>query len=66
VPPAVEWYRFVLDCPSVAVVLAAPRNRTQLYEDLAVLDATGPLPAARHAELAAHGDRVRRQAGAFP
>src|SRR3954468_5583927 len=45
VPPAPAWYRFVLQSPSAAVVLAAPADRTELDEDLTVLDAVGPLPA---------------------
>ncbi len=66
VPRAPAWYRFVLDCPSVAVVLAAPGNAGELREDLQVLDATGPMPPDQYAQLAAHGARVRRHAGTFP
>ncbi len=66
VPRAPDWYRFVLQSPSVAVVLAAPRDRTELEEDLGVLKANARLPAAEYAQLAAHGDRVRRYAGSFP
>jgi predicted aldo/keto reductase-like oxidoreductase len=66
VPPAPDWYRFVLQSPSVAVVLAAPDNREELEQDLAVLRATGPLPPGEYARLAGHGDRVRRHAGTFP
>src|SRR3954463_6295159 len=63
VPPAPAWYRFVLQSPSVAVVLMAPESRAELEEDLGVLDAAGPLPAAEYERLAEHGRRVRRHAG---
>ena len=63
-PPALEWYRFVLHSPSVAVVLAAPHDRAELVEDLKVL-AEGPLTEAEYALLAEHGERVRRHAGRF-
>jgi predicted aldo/keto reductase-like oxidoreductase len=66
VPPAPAWYRFVLQSPSVAVALAAPHDRAELEEDLAVLDAHGPLDPAAYEALAAHGRRVRRHAGGFP
>jgi predicted aldo/keto reductase-like oxidoreductase len=66
VPRAPSWYRFVLQSPSVSVVLAAPHNRAELDEDLSVLAATGPLEAAEYETLAAHGARVRRHAGRFP
>jgi predicted aldo/keto reductase-like oxidoreductase len=65
-PRAPDWYRFVLQSPSVAVVLAAPANRAELGEDLEVLDASGPLAPADYARLAEHGERVRRHAGRFP
>jgi predicted aldo/keto reductase-like oxidoreductase len=66
VPDAQDWYRFVLQSPAVAVTLAAPRNRTELEQDLEVLQAKGPLSAEEYARLVAHGDRVRRHAGNFP
>ncbi len=65
VPRATEWYRFVLHSPSVAVVLAAPATRAELEEDLTVLQ-SGPLGPAEYAQLAEHGERVRRHAGRFP
>jgi aryl-alcohol dehydrogenase-like predicted oxidoreductase len=64
VPRAPEWYRFVLQSPSVAVVLAAPHNRAELDEDLTVLGA-GPLSPDEYERLAEHGARVRRHAGNF-
>jgi aryl-alcohol dehydrogenase-like predicted oxidoreductase len=66
VPSAQSWYRFVLQSESIAVALAAPRNRNELAEALAVLRATEPLAPAEYEQLASHGDRVRRYAGAFP
>jgi predicted aldo/keto reductase-like oxidoreductase len=66
VPAAPAWYRFALQSPSVAVVLAAPHNRAELEEDLAVLDAAGPLPPDEYERLAEHGRRVRRHGGGFP
>lgn len=65
VPRAPEWYRFVLQNAAVAVTLAAPQTRAELDEDLRVLEASGPLGDAEYASLAAHGERVRRHAGAF-
>ncbi len=66
VPPAAAWYRFALQSPAVTVVLAAPRTRAELDEDLTVLDATGPLLAEEYDRLTAHGQRVRRHGGRFP
>src|SRR5256885_2247824 len=60
VPPAPAWYRWVLQNPSVAVALMAPRDRAELKEDLTVLDADGPLPAVEYERKAEHGRRVRR------
>jgi predicted aldo/keto reductase-like oxidoreductase len=65
VPSAPDWYRFVLQHLAVSVTLAAPRTRAELEEDLQVLDAAEPLRDAEYANLAAHGDRVRRYAGTF-
>ncbi len=66
VPRAPAWYRFALQSPSVSVALMAPESRAELEEDLAVLDAPGPLSPEEYAGLAAHGQRVRRRAGSFP
>ena len=44
-PRAPDWYRFVLQSPSVSVTLAAPHNRAELNENLEVLGAAGPLSA---------------------
>jgi predicted aldo/keto reductase-like oxidoreductase len=66
VPTAPMWYRFALQSPSVAVVLAAPHNRAELEEDLTVLDAAGPIGAEEYERLAEHGRRVRKHGGGFP
>jgi aryl-alcohol dehydrogenase-like predicted oxidoreductase len=65
VPRPPDWYRFVLQQPAVAVTLSAPQTRTELDEDLRVLEAEGPLADEQYAALAAHGERVRRHAGNF-
>lgn len=65
-PRAPDWYRFVLQHPAVSVALAAPRTRAELEDDLRVLEAAGPLGDEEYAALAAHGERVRRNAGTFP
>ncbi len=65
VPRAPDWYRFVLQSPSVAVALAAPNSRAELEEDLQVLR-LGPLSASEYELLAGHGERVRRHGGRFP
>ena len=66
VPRARAWYRFVLQAPSVTVVLAAPDSRAELEEDLGVLNDAGPLSTDEYEQLAAHGQRVRKHAGRFP
>jgi predicted aldo/keto reductase-like oxidoreductase len=66
VPRAPAWYRFALQLPSATVALMAPENRTELEEDLTVLEAPGPLSAEEYERLAEHGRRVRRHAGNFP
>jgi predicted aldo/keto reductase-like oxidoreductase len=64
-PSAAECYRFCLAHPAVAVALAAPGNRDELEEDLALLDDwRAPDEPAREI-WRAHGDRVRKNAGAF-
>lgn len=65
-PPAPgDCYRFCLANPAVSVVLAAPANRRELEDDLFLLDAGQPPSGDELAALRAHGDRVRRHAGAF-
>ncbi len=64
-PRAPDWYRFVLQSPSVAVALSAPASRAELDDDLTVLTA-GLLTPEEYDLLAGHGQRVRRHAGGFP
>lgn len=66
VPSAPAWYRFALQAPAASVALMAPENRAELEEDLAVLDAAGPLAAEEYARLVEHGQRVLRHARHFP
>lgn len=66
VPGAPDWYRFVLQSPSVTVALAAPHDRRELEDDLSVLTTNAPLPSEEYERLAEHGMRVRRCAGGFP
>jgi predicted aldo/keto reductase-like oxidoreductase len=66
VPRAPAWYRFALQNPAATVVLMAPESREELEEDLMVLEAGGPLSAGEYEALAAHGLRVRGNAGSFP
>ena len=66
VPPARDWYRFVLQSPSVAVVLAAPDDRHELEHDVEALTVGEPLSDSEYRQLAEHGHRVRRSAGMFP
>ena len=66
VPTAPDWYRFVLQSPSVTVALMAPASRYELDEDLDVLHSSGLLSPNDYARLAEHGDRVRRYCGSFP
>ena len=64
-PSAAECYRFCLAHPAVAVALAAPGNRDELEQDLALLDDwRAPEEHARD-RLLAHGQRVRKNAGVF-
>lgn len=65
VPRAPAWYRFALQELAVSVVLCAPHNRAELEEDLTILSLEGPLSVDEHARLAAHGERVRNNAGHF-
>ena len=66
VPAAPDWYRFVLQSASVAVVLAAPDDRRELEQNLEVLAASAPLSESEYRRLVEHGERVRRSAGRFP
>jgi predicted aldo/keto reductase-like oxidoreductase len=64
-PAAAECYLFCLAHPAVAVVLAAPGNRSELEQAISMLDDwRAPEDHARES-LLAHGDRVRKHAGTF-
>ena len=64
-PTAADCYRFCLSHDSVAVALAAPGNREELEEDLAVLDDWGPLGKEAMESIRRHGDRVRKHGRVF-
>ena len=66
-PPApVDYYRFCLAQPAVAVVLAAPGNSEELKHDLTLLEDWRSPSVTELERLREHGDRVRRHAGLFP
>ena len=65
VPPAADWYRFVLQVPDVSVALMAPNGREELLENLDLLKNWHELSDQRRRLLADHGDRVRRHARPF-
>jgi predicted aldo/keto reductase-like oxidoreductase len=65
-PTPTDCYRFCLANPAVSVALAAPRDRRQLEYDLTLLEDWRPPSPDELESLRAHGDRVRRHAGAFP
>jgi predicted aldo/keto reductase-like oxidoreductase len=64
-PSAVDCYRFCLAHPAVPVALAAPGNRDELDEDLALLDDWRAPNEHTRESLLAHAERVRKNAGAF-
>jgi HEAT repeat protein len=57
-PTAAECYRYSLSRPGVSACVAAPRSRSELLEDLAVL-ASPRLDERRASELRALGEGVR-------
>lgn len=65
-PSAPDCYRFVLQSPSIAVALMSPETRSELTENLRLLDRWEPLSSAELSSIISHGDRVHRQAGPFP
>ncbi|MBJ42281.1 MAG: hypothetical protein CMJ80_03135 [Planctomycetaceae bacterium] len=65
-PPAKEWYRYVLTNPAVNVALMAPNDSQELDQNLALIDDWRPTDSATHRQLSAHGDRVRQHARHFP
>jgi predicted aldo/keto reductase-like oxidoreductase len=64
-PPANECYRFCLAHPAIAVTLAAPGNRSELSQTLALLDDWREPEGDTRESLLAHGERVRKHAGVF-
>jgi hypothetical protein len=48
------------------VVLMAPNGRSELEENLKLLDDWRPPTPAEFDAMAAHGQRVRKNAGRFP
>ena len=65
-PSAPDCYRFVLSHRGVSVALMAPNGRAELEENLSLLDSWAELTDTRKQSLAAHGERVRQNAGMFP
>jgi predicted aldo/keto reductase-like oxidoreductase len=66
VPPvAAECYRFCLANENITVVLTAPANRKELEDNLTLLDDWRPPSSMEIRAIRAHGERVRRHAGAF-
>jgi len=64
-PSAVDCYRFCVSHPAVTVALMAPGNRTELEEDLRLLEDWRAPENGERAQLVEHGERVKRHAGAF-
>ena len=64
-PPAPDWYRFTLCHPGVTVSLMAPNGRTEMDENLGLLDDWRGLTGKEYDLLRDHGDRVHRHAGSF-
>src|SRR5207244_9194743 len=61
---AADCYRYSLSQPGVHACIAAPRRRSELFEDLAVA-ADPTLGDARQAELRVHGDHVYARSKAW-
>jgi aryl-alcohol dehydrogenase-like predicted oxidoreductase len=64
-PSAADCYRFCLAHPSVAVALAAPGNRAELEQVLALVDDWRAPSADEIDAIRRHGDRVHRHASEF-
>lgn len=64
-PTPADCYRFCLANENVAVALMAPANRGELESDLELLDDWRPPSSNEMQAICAHGERVRRHAGAF-
>jgi predicted aldo/keto reductase-like oxidoreductase len=66
VPPAEDWYRWVLHSPHVAVALMAPDGQQELLRNLEILDDARSMPEQSRRLLTEHGDRVRHHSRPFP
>ena len=64
-PTAADCYRFCLAHPAVSVALAAPNGRSELDEDLQVLEQPEAPSEAWMQEMRDHGRRVHRHAREF-
>lgn len=65
-PPAIDWYRYVLSHPEIAVALMAPRDSSELSENLKLLDRWHALSQEAIEEMNYQGDSVRRWNKYFP
>jgi len=64
-PTPRDCYRFCLANQHVSIALAAPSDRCELEEDLALLEDWHAPSQAELEAIRGHGDRVKRHAGAF-
>jgi predicted aldo/keto reductase-like oxidoreductase len=64
-PTAADCYRFCLVNEDITVALTAPANRKELEDNLTLLDDWREPSSEEIAAMRAHGERVRRHAGAF-
>ncbi len=65
-PRATDCYRFTLCHPAVTVSLMAPNRRTELEENLDLLNDWRGMDADEYEKLKGHGDRIHQHAPAFP
>ena len=64
-PSALDCYRFCLANESLAVALMAPGNRSELEQNLVLLDDWRAPSAGELESIREHGDRVRKNAREF-
>ena len=65
-PRAIDCYRFTLCNPAVTVSLMAPNGRTELEENLDLLNDWRGMNTGEYEKLKEHGDRIHQHAPAFP
>jgi len=65
-PRAIDCYRFTLCNSAVTVSLMAPNGRTELEENLDLLNDWRGLDTGEYEKLKEHGNRIRRHAPPFP